>query len=290
MSSQGYTSWSQGSSGSSKASKYMNNRKLARTKRITRKRVPLPIQSYVRRQIDRAIEDKYDTTPLSAAQTFACYSSDTTPAPDVVSSGHLTLPALPSFTQGVGNGGEVGQYIGNEIKLKKMYFDVTMYPQTNGGKYGRLIKVFLIQLVGANANSQFDVEDCFENDYVLDSLNNANYADVFYLTPRNTLNDNYKSVYKVLKVWTVKIPDNISAVDGANWVKTERFVYDFKGKKIRYDASGNPLNYDCRMIFTTDVGNDGTAAVSPAMTGTIATAGLTGVSMLYKRKNYYEDA
>jgi len=252
--------------------------------------VPEAMKRYVARQIDKAIEDKYDTTPQVSAQTFACFSGDSTPNPDTVASGHLTITALPSFTQGVDNGGETGQYIGNEIKLKKTVFDATFYPQSNATKYGRLIKVYLVQLIGANAQSQFDVEDCFENDWVLDSLNSANYPGIHYMTPRNTVNDNFKSVYKVLKTWKFEVPQNINAADGSNWCITKRFVYDFKGKKIRYDNAGNPLNYDCRIIFTTDVGNDGSSMVTPAMVGTITTAGNTGVNMIYKRKSYYEDA
>lgn len=243
----------------------------------------------VRKQIDKAIEDKYDTSPVSTVQTFACYSGDSSPVPDQVASGHLTLDAVPSFTQGVGNGGEIGQYIGNEIKLKKMEFDVTMYPMTNATKYGRNIKIYLISLSSVNAESNFNMEDCFENDYALDSLNSANYPGVFYLTPRNTQNDNFKSVYKVLKTWKFKVPDNINATDGSNWVLTEKLKYDFKGKRVRLDASGNYLNWDCRFVFTTDVGNDGTA-VSPAFVGSMATTANTGVNVIYKRKNWYEDA
>jgi len=243
----------------------------------------------VKKMIDKAIEDKYDTTPQSGIQTFACYSGDSTATPDEVAAGYLSIPARPDLTQGVANAGEGGQYIGSEIKLKKLEMDITMYPQSNAENYGRTIKIYLISLSSVNAESNFNMEDCFENDYVLDTLNSANYPDVFYLTPRNTLNDNFKSVYKVLKTWTYKLPNNINGSDGANWIHTEKLSYDFKGKRVRLDSAGNYLNWDCRFIFTTDVGNDGTA-VTPAMVGTIATVANSGVNILYKRKNWYEDA
>jgi len=260
-----------------------------RTYKAKRARVGLALKQYVKKQIDKAIEDKYDTSPNAATGTFAAYSGDSTPTPDQVSAGYLSIPARPALTQGVENGGETGEFIGNEIRLKKMEMDITMYPQSNAEIYSRTIKIYLIELTSVNAMSNFNMEDCFENDYVLDSLNNANYPDVFYLTPRNTQNDNFKSVYKILKSWTFKTPNSINGADGANWIFTEKLKYDFKGKRVRLDSAGNYLNYDCRFIFTTDVGNDGTA-VTPAMVGTIATVASSGVNLLYKRKNWYEDA
>jgi len=245
----------------------------------------------VKKEIDKAIEDKYDTSPQSGVSTFGAFSGDSTVNPDVVASGYLTIPARPALTQGDGNGGEVGQFIGSEIKLKKMEMDITMYPQANAENVGRTIKIYLISLDSVNAQTNFDMEDCFENDYVLDTLNSANYPGVFYLTPRNSQNDDFKSVYKILKKWTFKLPNNISGVDGSNWVITERLKYDFKGKRVRLNSTGTYLNYDCRFVFTTDVGNDGgTAAVSPAFEGAITAVASSGVNVLYKRKNWYEDA
>jgi len=257
--------------------------------RAKRQRIAPLLKKYVAKQIDKAIEDKYDTTPQSGIQTFAAYSGDSSPTPDEVAPGYLAIPARPSIAQGDANGGEGGEFIGSEIKLKKMEMDITMYPQSNAENYGRTIKIYLISLTSVNAQTMYNMEDCFENDYVLDSLNNANYPGVFYLTPRNTQNDDYKSLYKILKTWTYRLPNDIDGTNGSNWILTEKLKYDFKGQRCRLDAAGNYLNWDCRFVFTTDVGNDGTA-VSPAMTGTIATVANSGVNVLYKRKNWYEDA
>lgn len=276
---------------SSRGAKIGRPMKLSARSKFVRARVAerYATMSQVRKAVDKAIEDKYDSTPSIATGTFACYSGDSGPTPDEVAAGYLTVPARPALTQGVENAGEGGQFIGSEIKLKKMELDITMYPQSNAENYGRVIKIYLISLSSVNAQTNYNMEDCFENDYVLDTLNSANYPGVFYLTPRNSLNDDFKSVYKVLKTWTFRVPNNISGVDGANWVLTEKLKYDFKGKRVRMNSTGTYLNWDCRFVFTTDVGNDGTA-VTPAMAGTIATVANSGVNILYKRKNWYEDA
>jgi len=270
-----------------KSMKKLRIKKILIKKKSSKPKVSAAVKAYVKKATDKAIEDKVDIIDSTQIQTFAAFSA--TSSSGVISTGHLTLPVLPDFSQGLTSGGTTGGYIGNEVKIKYVIYDLFIWPQINAETYGRTIRIDLIKLKGPNANTLFDTQDMFDNDYALSTLNNVNYPDQFWLTLRNNRADNYKRNYSITKTWYLKVPNSISGVDGANWNFSKK-LYCPIGHRIRYDNSGNPIDYDYRLLIRTDVGNDYTSAPGVAVSGTITTAGSTGCQLLYQRKIRYEDA
>jgi len=256
-------------------------------RKSTKPAVSAAIKAYVKKTTDKAIEDKVDIIDSTQIQTFAAFSA--TASSGVISTGHLTLPVLPDFSQSLTSGGTTGGYIGNEVKIKYVLYDLFIWPQANAENFSRKIRIDLIKLKGPNANTLFSTQDMFDNDYALSTLNDTNYPGQFWLTLRNNRADNYKRNYSIKKTWYLKVPNNISGVDGANWNFSKKLYCPIK-HRIRYDNSGNPIDYDYRLLLRTDVGNDYTNPPALAVSGTITQTGLTGCQLLYQRKIFYEDA